>query len=145
LTRHRVDLGFRLRLRQAQKKLDPGTLRTAESSSHVDFLPLREGGEPLQENVLITLNRPVRFVDPKSGHVFRLFQFDCQGPFRPGEPEFDRVVGGSRKRDELYRSVLGIAYDPGRQLKYAGCLMILGGIIVMYYMKAYFFRPRRKP
>ncbi len=48
-------------------------------------------------------------------------------------------------RDELYQSTLTFNYDPGRGLKYFGCLMIVAGIAAMFYMKAYFFarRPRQ--
>jgi ResB-like family protein len=37
-------------------------------------------------------------------------------------------------------SVLNVAHDPGRPLKYAGSLMICLGIAIMFYMRAYFFR-----
>jgi hypothetical protein len=37
-------------------------------------------------------------------------------------------------------SVLAVAFDPGRTLKYAGSLMICLGIGSMFYMRAYSFR-----
>ena len=37
-------------------------------------------------------------------------------------------------------SVLTMRYDPGRPVKYAGCLFIVGGIFLMFYMRAYFFK-----
>jgi NO-binding membrane sensor protein with MHYT domain len=39
-------------------------------------------------------------------------------------------------------SGLAVASDPGLWLKYAGSLIVVLGIATMFYMKAYFFRPR---
>ena len=41
-------------------------------------------------------------------------------------------------------SIFSVAYDPGRPLKYAGSLMVCLGITTMFYMKAYFFKPRKR-
>jgi|GEM_PF-707208 len=43
--------------------------------------------------------------------------------------------------ENLYRSILSVNYDPGRGLKYAGSLLIVLGIAVMYWMRAYIFAP----
>jgi len=43
--------------------------------------------------------------------------------------------------ENLYRSILSVNYDPGRGLKYAGSLLIVLGIAVMYWMRAYIFSP----
>ena len=138
LVRDRVDLGFQVALREFQRKLDPGTSRPSYYASRVDFLDAV--GKPLAEDVLIELNHPIPFTDPTTGRAYRLFQSSFSGPYRPGEPEFEQIVGGRENRDQLFQSIFTAAYDPGRELKYAGCLMIIAGIAVMYYMKAYFFR-----
>ena len=91
---------------------------------------------------MVELNRPVLVTDPATGRALRLFQSSFGGPYRPGDGRFEQQLGGREKRDELFESIFTVAYDPGRQLKYAGCLMIVAGIAVMYYMKAYFFRRR---
>jgi hypothetical protein len=41
--------------------------------------------------------------------------------------------------------VLTVNYDPGRGVKYLGSSLIVIGIFTMFYMRAYFFGPRRQP
>lgn len=142
LSRPMVDLGFMVELRDFECRFDPGTSRASHYESRVDFLSA--DGEPrvLEKNVSIWLNHPARFTDPASGRTFRFFQTGYDGPFVP-EQLADHAEGEPETpRDRVYRSDLTVAHDPGRQWKYAGCLMILAGIMVMYYMKAYFFRRR---
>jgi len=141
----RLDLGFQLYLHRFQRKLDPGTSMASHYSSLVDVLDPEDEQKRLQENVLITLNEPATFADPKSGRSYRVYQATFNGPYRPGHPYFDERVGGSGSREELFISGLTINYDPGRGLKYFGCLLIVVGIATMFYMRAYFFgrRPSR--
>jgi hypothetical protein len=40
------------------------------------------------------------------------------------------------------QSVFTVGRDPGLWLKYAGSTMLALGIACMFYMKAYFFKPR---
>ncbi|MEA3341641.1 MAG: hypothetical protein U9R15_16885, partial [Chloroflexota bacterium] len=142
-----VDLGFGVVLDDFERRLDPGTSRPAGYSSQIDFVqkPDKSGMDAAvyEQDVIVTLNRPVSFTDPTGGRTYRFFQSSFAGPYSPGDPQFDQVVGGNRKSDELYQSTFSVSSDPGRQLTYAGCLMIVAGIVVMYYMKAYFFRRRR--
>ena len=114
-----VDLGFQLYLRRFQRKLDPGADMASHYSSLVDILDRNTPPRKLAENVLITLNAPIDFTDPRSGRTYRLFQSSFSGPWRPGEPEFDHLVGKDRSRDQVYLSRLSVNYDPGRGLKYA--------------------------
>ena len=138
---HPLNLGFQVYLRKFQRKLDPGSDMPSHYSSRVDFLALSnppkkpQEEKKLRENVLITLNSPVDFTDPRSGRTYRLFQADKRGPWLPGDPEFDRLVGNDHSRDQVYLSVFSVNYDPGRGLKYAGCLMIVVGIGVVYYWR----------
>ena len=44
-------------------------------------------------------------------------------------------MGNDHSRDQVYLSHLSVNYDPGRGLKYAGCLMIVVGIGVVYYSR----------
>ena len=122
---HRLDLGFQVYLHQFRRKLDPGTGMPSHYSSRVDFLDLGDPPKKLQENVLITLNAPVDFADPRTGRTYRLFQSSFEGPWLPGDPEFDQLAGSDHSRDQLYLSQFSVNYDPGRGLKYAGCLMIV--------------------
>jgi hypothetical protein len=136
-----VDLGFQLYLRRFQRKLDPGAGTASHYSSLVDFLDLSRPPHKLRENVLITLNAPVDFADPRSGRTYRLFQSSFSGPWTPGEPEFDQLLHGDRSRDQVYLSRLSLNYDPGRGLKYLGSLMVVVGIGLVYCLRP---RVRRK-
>jgi hypothetical protein len=135
-----VELGFQLYLHRFQRKLDPGAGTPSHYSSLVDFLDLGRPPQKLRENVLITLNAPVDFTDPRSGRTYRLFQSSFKGPWTPGEPEFDQLVHGDRSREEVYLSQLSVNYDPGRGLKYLGSLMTVVGIALVYGI-----RPRTNP
>jgi hypothetical protein len=134
-----VELGFRVALREFRQTLDPGSSETSEYTSVVDFLDPGKDGAKLREKVRITLNEPVDFTDPQDGRCYRLFQTSLDGPWRPGSAEFEQFAGPDSQRDQLYLSVLSVNYDPGRGLKYAGSLLIVVGIGIVYYMKAYFF------
>jgi hypothetical protein len=139
-----VDLGFQLYLHRFRRKLDPGSGMPSHYSSLVDFLDRHDPPQKLQENVLITLNAPVDFADPQTGRTFRLFQSSFQGPWSPGDPKSPQRVRNDRSRDQVFLSQLSVNYDPGRGLKYLGSLLICGGIIMVYYMRAYFARKENR-
>jgi ABC-type transport system involved in cytochrome c biogenesis permease subunit len=146
-----IDTGFRLYLHKFNRRLDPGTSQPSHYSSLVSRLPPESAAEiearrkdPAAaveaEKIPITLNEPVSFADPGTGLSYRMYQESFQGPFRPGDRTFDALAGPT-DRDELWQSVLSVNYDPGRGLKYFGCLLVVAGIATMFYMRAYFFRP----
>ncbi len=137
-----IDVGFRLFLHKFERKLDPGTSQASWYSSLVDLVDRENPEKVLEEKVLITLNEPVNFSDPRTNRSYRVYQEAFRGPFKPGDPIFDRVVAGESQRDELFLSWLTFNYDPGRGLKYFGSLLIVAGIGTMFYMRAYFFRKR---
>ena len=139
-----IDVGFRLFLHEFNRKLDPGTSQASHYSSLVDFVDRDNPNKVLQERVLITLNAPQDFSDPSTGRSYRLFQHSFAGPWRPGHPMFQQIVGDDDARDQLFLSWLTVNYDPGRGLKYLGSLLIVAGIVIMYYMKAYFFAGRKR-
>ena len=138
-----VDLGFQVYLHRFRRKLDPGVDMASHYSSVVDFLDRGDPPQTLEKDVLITLNAPVDFADPQTGRTYRLFQSSFDGPWMPGEPEFDRLVGKDRGRDQVYLSRLSVNDDPGRGLKYVGCLLIVVGIIV-YYLQVHRTRKRNQ-
>lgn len=142
LPRDQIDVGFRIYLHEFQRKLDPGTSQASWYASLIDQLDRDDPGKRLQEKVLITLNEPVNFTDPASGRSYRVYQESFFGPLKPGDPTFDRIAGGRSQRNELFLSWLTFNYDPGRGLKYLGSLLIVAGIGIMFYMRAYFFRRR---
>lgn len=138
-----VDVGFRVALNEFEMKLDPGTSQPSHYSSYVDILAA-DRDKRLQRNKWITMNAPVDFADPRDGRSYRFYQESFMGPWRPTDAEFKRLVPGSSKKKLLYGSVLTVNYDPGRGVKYAGCLLVIGGIATMFYMRAYFFKPSGK-
>lgn len=144
-----VDIGFDVALNNFERRLDPGTSQASHFSSIVEFLD--DSGEPLVDRpVTITMNAPIDFSDPASGHSYRLFQESFMGPWLPGDPLYERFAAsmteqnGGEPPDRLEASVLTVNYDPGRGVKYFGSLLIVAGIFTMFYMKAYFFAPKRR-
>lgn len=161
-----VDVGFWVKLLEFQRRLDPGTNQPSHYASLVDlYVPEKlvnngssrgsggtefdpETGQGLRlvhSKVLITLNHPINVIDPITGRSYRLYQESFSGPFRPGDPVYERVVGDREAPDQIYVSTLSVNYDPGRGFKYMGSLLIVGGIVIMYLMRAYMFRPRSRP
>jgi hypothetical protein len=139
-----IDVGFDVKLDNFERRLDPGTSQASHFSSLVEFLDA--AGKPLvKKPVTITMNAPVDFSDPQTGRSYRLFQESFMGPWLPGDELFDRFTKGLKEPPEkLEASVLTVNYDPGRGVKYAGSGLIVIGIFTMFYMKAYFFGPRRR-
>ncbi len=154
-----VDLGFAVFLREFHRGLDPGTSMAAKYASTVDFLrrdpqadppededlrrqPPPQPGDILEGPVEVSVNRPKDFVDPLTGRSYRFFQESFNGPWKPGDSVFDVLVGANPDRDRLFVSILTVNYDPGRGLKYLGSLLVVAGVAVMFFMRAYFFKPR---
>ncbi|MBW3600279.1 MAG: SMP-30/gluconolactonase/LRE family protein [Planctomycetes bacterium] len=96
-----------------------------------------------RRDVWITMNAPIEFSDPSSQRRFRIFQEAFNGPWKPGDAQFEINVPASSEKSELYQSVLTVNYDPGRPVRNLGCLLVVLGIATMFYMRAYFFKPRR--
>jgi hypothetical protein len=144
------DVGLTVRLRDFERKLDPGTSQASHYTSIVDFLD-RKTLEPMQQNVVVTMNAPVDFTDPAGGKSYRLYQESFSGPYVPGEElyrQYEQLRDtrlNSAERDKVYVSVLTVNYSPGRGLVNAGCLLVVVGIVTMFYMRAYFFKPKPKP
>ena len=142
-----VDLGFGVLLHEFQRKLDPGTSEASHYASLVDFVGVdaqtrQPTDQRLRDNVLISMNEPADFCDPVSGRSYRLYQETFDGPHKPGSREYDEIVRGHPFRPQAFYSILAVNYDPGRGWKYLGSLMIVCGILTLFYMKAYFFPGR---
>jgi len=139
-----VDVGFDVRLDNFERRLDPGTSQASHFSSIVEFLT-KDGRPLVKDPVTITMNAPVDFSDPQTGRSYRLFQESFMGPWLPGDDLYERFTASAREKPErLEASVLTVNHDPGRGTKYAGSGLIVIGIFTMFYMKAYFFGPRRR-
>jgi hypothetical protein len=116
-----VPLGFALKLENFDRQFNPGREGDAAFASVVQLVDEEFG---LNESHEISMNQPLSH---------RRFTFYQSG--------FNESGHGQEA------SVFSVAYDPGRPLKYAGSLMICGGIAIMFYMRAYFFKrtPVDKP
>jgi hypothetical protein len=141
------ELGFAVHLNKAWQKLDPGSPTQAAKSfyaSEIDLVPKLSEAElsaagatkspPKYENLLVTLNAPLDFTDPRSGKSFRLFQASMSQAYQP--QEFGINLG-----EPVYVSGLSLNDDPGRGLTYLGCLMVVAGIFVAYFVR--FAPPKR--
>jgi hypothetical protein len=100
-----IDLGFPLRLLKFNVGKYQGTSRASSYESLVDV--------PGRGQVLISMNEPLK----QNGYTFYQSSFE------------------QNERGEPTVSVLSINYDPGRYIKYLGCLLIVGGSIVLFYFK----------
>jgi hypothetical protein len=109
-----VPLAFSLKLEKFRREMNPGRQGDAAFVSAVRLIDREHNLDEARE---ISMNQPL---------THRQFTFYQSG--------FDENGHGQAV------SVLNVAYDPGRPLKYAGSLMICLGIALMFYMRAYFFR-----
>ncbi|NQT38703.1 MAG: hypothetical protein HQ581_14495, partial [Planctomycetes bacterium] len=153
LNQDELPLGFRVRLKEFVKSLDLGSHAVRRYASRIDFLPADPKEEPLLKDIWVELNEPVDFADPKSKRSYRIFQSSFEPvpathqemrgqPYE--NPEFRELTGDFAPTDLVYGSVFSMNYDPGRGVKYAGSLMITAGIAIIFYMRKYFHRKRRK-
>jgi hypothetical protein len=118
---HPVD--FVLTLQRAWQVKDPGSSRSAWYQSDVTVAG---------RDHRIVMNQPL-VLGP-----YRVYQTNYRVLLDPatGTPLRD----GARP---VSLSGLAVAHDPGLWLKYTGSLLVTLGIATMFYMKAYFFKPRR--
>lgn len=127
-----IAVGYQIRCDQFEKKMDPGSESVRHYGCQIDFLdPANLDAKPPEHlrDVKIGMNAPIDFHDPASGRSYRLFQESYRGPVR----DVDGV--------ERYITFLTVNYNPGRGVQYLGSLLIVLGIMTMFYMKAYFFKP----
>ena len=129
-----IDLGVQIYLRKFRRKLDPGTSQAAYYSSLVDFLDRDDPERRLRSEVLVTMNGPVDFADPRSGRSYRLFQTSFQGPLQPERLDLP-WNGPVDPPPRLFLSYLTVNADPGRGLKYAGCLILVAGIFCRFFLR----------
>jgi hypothetical protein len=101
-----------------------------------DYLTLLQGKSETEQHLLaqnkdaladfvITMNRPLDYPDP-AGRQLRFFQ--------------ENYIAPDKARGTALGSVFRVNYDPGRPVKYLGSGLIVFGIFLMFYMRAYFFK-----
>lgn len=121
-----VDLGFKIKLERAEQTVDPGTGAAASYTSYVQLYD--DKNDIHGEHRIVTMNEPLEH----QGYKFYQSTYnDLQATDNAGKP--------------VSLSGFTIGYDPGLGLKYRGSLMLGIGIAIMFYMKAYFFKPVRRP
>ncbi len=115
-------LPFSIKLERAESTVDPGTQQAATYTSYVQLTDKEKGIEG--ERRIITMNEPLEH----RWYSFYQSDFTPLGVMSAGKP--------------VSRSGLTVAFDPGLLLKYAGTCLLPLGVAIMFYMKAYFFKPR---
>lgn len=122
-------LGFAIRLDDFELVKDAGAGVASNYTSHISVFNGNQDPKPddVGKKFLITMNAPLDYPDPQ-GRTLRLFQEGYNGP-----------SGGLPAN-----TTLRVNYDPGRWIKYLGSLLVSVGIFMMFYMKAYFFKPKGK-
>src|SRR5262249_424535 len=106
-----------------ERTVDPGTMQPATYSSYVQLTDPSLNIKA--EDRVITMNQPLEH------RGYKFFQTN--------------LVPAGRDEDTLKPisvSVFTVSRDPGLWLKYLGSTMLALGIACMFYMKAYFFKPR---
>jgi cytochrome c-type biogenesis protein CcsB len=136
-----LDLAVDVRLHHFRKVLYPHTEEAMQYSSLVDVVDrateksVEYAGKPLSERT-IAMNAPLDFAHPATGQTYRLYQhgFYPQPPERAWPPEeFD--LKPQEGEDLIYISYLSVATDPGRGLKYAGCILVVAGVFLVYFVR----------
>jgi hypothetical protein len=124
-------LDFSLTLKRARQVSDPGTDRPASFESDV-VLAHEQDGSPETSEHRIYMNHTL---DHGGYKVYQTNYRPLTDP-QTGAPLVDA--------DGRLVSLSGftLADDPGLYFKYAGSCLLVLGIATMFYMRAYFFKPR---
>ena len=98
-------------LRDFRLEQYPGTSRPASFESDVT---LKDDGRGLVRNQTVSMNKPLIY------RGFRIYQSGYSQP--QGEPEI---------------SIFSVGKDPGVPVKYAGTIVMVTGIIMMFYFRRF--------
>lgn len=112
--RDRLVLPFAIRLKKFTMGTNPGTDKAASYESQVevdDALATAPAGE-----VRISMNEPLHY----GGYTFYQASYQLRDDLPPV-------------------SVFSVNYDPGRMVKYAGSLIMVLGIAIMFYMNPHYW------
>jgi hypothetical protein len=117
----RKDLGFSLKLNDFDVGFDPGT---EQASRYVSQVQLTDEAQGIKDDPhTIQMNEPLSH----RGYTFYQSSF-----IRHQDPRTGAADG-------QFQSVFQVAIDPGRPIKYAGCILIVCGAFVQFYMRAGIF------
>ncbi|MHC5537861.1 cytochrome c biogenesis protein ResB [Singulisphaera rosea] len=117
----RSDLGFTLGLDKFKVEFDPGTENAASYTSNIRLNDPAVGIKDRPHT--ITMNEPLTH----RGYTFYQSSYN-----RERDPVTDRPTG-------RFQSIFQVGNDPGRRTKYFGCLLVVLGAFVQFYMRAGLF------
>lgn len=117
----RRPLGFSLKLDDFKVEFDPGTDRASSFTSKVRMTDETQGIK--DKPYTISMNEPLTH----RGYTFYQSSYN-----RERDPHTDRETG-------RFQSVFQVGTDPGRMIKYLGCLLVVMGAFVQFYMRAGLF------
>jgi hypothetical protein len=117
----RKDLGFELKLDDFEVGFDPGTEQASKFVSQVR----------LSDEAMGIADRPhtISMNEPLSHRGYTFYQSSY---VRHADPRTGQLDG-------QFQSIFQVATDPGRSVKYAGCLLVVLGAFVQFYMRAGLF------
>ena len=104
-------IGFQIELKDFMMDTDPGTERPASFKSAV---VLKDSAAGIKREQIIQMNEPLKYKG------FKVFQTAYQQS--PGQPD---------------TSIFTVAKDPGNPLKYAGAIIMVSGILLLFYVKSF--------
>jgi len=114
----RKPLGFTVKLDDFKVDFDPGTDQASAYTSEIrltdEIAGIKDQKHTIRMNVPLT----------HRGYTFYQASYN-----REKDPSTDRDTG-------RFASVFQVATDPGRSTKYAGCILIVLGAFVQFYMRA---------
>jgi ResB-like family len=114
----RRPLGFDLKLEDFEVGFEPGT---EQATRFVSKVRLTDSSEGIKEKPhAISMNEPISH----RGYTFYQMRYS---------PIVDPRSG---QRTGQFQSVFQVGFDPGRPIKYAGCLLVVLGTFVQFYMRA---------
>jgi hypothetical protein len=117
----RRPLGFQLKLTDFQVDFDPGT---EQPSSYVSQVRLKDEIQGIQDQPFT-----IQMNEPLSHRGFTFYQSSYS---RHRDPR-------TGQEDGQFGSVFQVATDPGRPIKYLGCIGVVLGAFVQFYMRAGLF------
>ncbi|MFM8314376.1 MAG: cytochrome c biogenesis protein ResB, partial [Deltaproteobacteria bacterium] len=107
-TKKKLNLPFYLYLEKFKIGNDPGTTKAASYESDVI---VKDASQGVERKANISMNEPIKY----GGYTF----YQASYSLEDGRPPV---------------SVFSVNFDPGRQIKYWGSLIMVLGILVMFYM-----------
>ncbi|MFO0892337.1 MAG: cytochrome c biogenesis protein ResB, partial [Isosphaeraceae bacterium] len=114
----RRPLGFDLKLEDFDVGFEPGT---EQATRFVSKVRLNDSGRGVRDQAhTISMNEPMSH----RGYTFYQMRYSAIQDPHTGQ------------RTGQFQSVFQVATDPGRPIKYAGCVLLVLGIFVQFYMRA---------